>query len=93
MQLRALPRRSAGRLVPETPAGSRASLSGPQVDEDAKCCSSRAVAGSSRRVLVDILIAIVIVVIAAVLGIVVHPVLWVIIIAAILWLFVRRGRW
>ena len=49
--------------------------------------------GINRGVLVDILIAIVIVVIAAVLGIVVHPVLWVIIIAAVLWLFVRRGRW
>lgn len=42
--------------------------------------------------LMDILIAIIIVAIAAVLGIVVHPVLWVIIIAAVLWLFFRRGR-
>jgi hypothetical protein len=41
--------------------------------------------------LFDILIAILIVVIAAVLGIVVHPVLWVILIAAGLWLFARRG--
>jgi hypothetical protein len=41
--------------------------------------------------LTDILVAIVIVAIAAVLGIVVHPVLWVIVIAAVLWLFVRRG--
>ncbi len=41
----------------------------------------------------DILIAIVIVVIAAILGIVVHPVLWVIVIAAALWLFGRsRSR-
>jgi hypothetical protein len=32
-----------------------------------------------------------IVAIAAVLGIVVHPILWVIVIAAVLWLFVRRG--
>lgn len=41
----------------------------------------------------DILIAIVIVVIAAFLGIVVHPVLWVIVIAAVLWLFARHSRW
>jgi hypothetical protein len=41
----------------------------------------------------DIIIAIIIVAIAAVLGIVVHPVLWVIIIAAALWLFARRSRW
>jgi hypothetical protein len=41
--------------------------------------------------LFDILIAVVIVAIAAVLGLVVHPILWVIIIAAALWLFVRRG--
>jgi hypothetical protein len=41
-------------------------------------------------VLFDILIAIIIVAIAAVLGIVVHPVLWVIVIAAVLWLFFRR---
>jgi hypothetical protein len=40
--------------------------------------------------LLDILVAIVIVVIAAILGIVVHPVLWVIVIAAALWLFGRR---
>jgi hypothetical protein len=44
-------------------------------------------------VLKDILIAIVIVVIAAVLGLVVHPVLWVILIAAALWLFTRHSRW
>lgn len=43
--------------------------------------------------LVDIVIAIIIVAIAAVLGLVVHPVLWVIVIAALLWLFARRGRW
>jgi hypothetical protein len=40
--------------------------------------------------LLDILVAIIIVAIAAVLGIVVHPVLWVIVIAAVLWLFFRR---
>ncbi len=43
--------------------------------------------------LVDLLIAIVIVVIAAVLGLVVHPLLWIIIIFAVLWLFFRRSRW
>ena len=41
--------------------------------------------------LFDILIAIIIVAIAAVLGLVVHPILWVIVIAAALWLFARRG--
>jgi hypothetical protein len=44
-------------------------------------------------VLIDIVIAVIIVAIAAVLGLVVHPVLWVIIIAAVIWLFARRGRW
>ena len=39
--------------------------------------------------LLDIL-AIVIVVIAAILGLVVHPILWIIVIAAALWLFTRR---
>jgi hypothetical protein len=43
--------------------------------------------------LFDLLVAIVIVIIAAVLGLVVHPVLWVIVIAAALWLFARRSRW
>jgi hypothetical protein len=41
--------------------------------------------------LLDILIAVVIVVIAAILGLVVHPILWIIVIAALLWLFTRRG--
>ena len=41
----------------------------------------------------DILIAIAIVIIAAFLGIVVHPILWVVVIAAVLWLFARRSRW
>jgi hypothetical protein len=41
----------------------------------------------------DLVIAVIIVVIAAVLGLVVHPVLWIIVIAAVLWLFFRRGRW
>ncbi|MBO0691474.1 MAG: hypothetical protein J2P58_01135 [Acidimicrobiaceae bacterium] len=44
-------------------------------------------------VIMDILIAIVIVAVAAVLGLVVHPVLWVIIIAAALWLFTRHSHW
>jgi len=43
--------------------------------------------------LFDILVAVLIVAIAAVLGIVVHPVLWVIVIVAVLWLFGRsRAR-
>jgi hypothetical protein len=41
--------------------------------------------------LFDILVAIVIVIMAAVLGIVVHPVLWVIVITAALWLVGRRS--
>jgi hypothetical protein len=41
----------------------------------------------------DILIAAIIVVIAAALGIIVHPVLWLILIVAVLWLFTRRGSW
>jgi hypothetical protein len=41
--------------------------------------------------LIDIVIAIIIVAIAAALGLVVHPILWVLVIAAVLWLFVRRG--
>jgi hypothetical protein len=41
----------------------------------------------------DILIAIVIVVVAAALGIIVHPLLWFVLILAVLWLFPRRGSW
>ncbi len=41
--------------------------------------------------LMDILIALVIVVVAAVLGLTVHPLLWFIVILAALWLFARRG--
>jgi hypothetical protein len=41
--------------------------------------------------LMDILIALVIVVVAAVLGLVVHPLLWFLVILAALWLFARRG--
>ena len=47
--------------------------------------------GKFPAVLFDILVAVIIVVIAALLGIVVHPVLWVIVIAAALWL-VGRSR-
>jgi hypothetical protein len=39
----------------------------------------------------DVLIALVIVVIAAVLGLVVHPLLWFIAVLAVLFLFGRRG--
>lgn len=41
----------------------------------------------------DILIALVIVVIAAALGLIVKPVLWFIVILAVIWLFARRGSW
>lgn len=40
--------------------------------------------------LFDIVVAVVIVAIAAILGLVVHPVLWVIVIAAVLWLVGRH---
>ena len=43
--------------------------------------------------LADILIALVIVAIAAALGIIVHPFLWFIVILAVIWLFARRGSW
>jgi hypothetical protein len=43
--------------------------------------------------LMDILIAVVIVVIAAALGLIVHPILWFIIVLALVWLFTRRGSW
>jgi hypothetical protein len=43
--------------------------------------------------LMDILIAVVIVVVAAALGLIVHPVLWLIVIVAVLWLLTRRSRW
>ena len=49
--------------------------------------------GTDRSMLMDILIAAVIVVIAAVLGLVVHPLLWFVVILAVLWLFARRGSW
>lgn len=41
--------------------------------------------------LMDILIALVIVAVAAILGLIVHPILWLILIVAVLWLF-TRGR-
>jgi hypothetical protein len=44
-------------------------------------------------VLMDILIAIVIVAIAAALGLTVHPILWLILIVAVIWLFTRRASW
>jgi hypothetical protein len=49
--------------------------------------------GQPGGMIADILIAIVIVLVAAALGIVVHPLLWLIIIVAALWLLGRRGRW
>jgi hypothetical protein len=41
----------------------------------------------------DILIAVLIVIVAAILGLVVHPLLWIVVIVAILWIFGRRRRW
>jgi hypothetical protein len=43
--------------------------------------------------LMDILIALVIVIVAAALGLIVHPLLWLVLIVAVLWLFSRRGSW
>lgn len=42
--------------------------------------------------LTDILIAAIIVAIAVILGIIVHPLLWLLLIVAVLWLFTRSGR-
>lgn len=50
-------------------------------------------AGHSPSMLMDILIAIVIVAVAAALGLIVHPVLWFILIVAVLWLLSRRSHW
>jgi hypothetical protein len=50
-------------------------------------------AGHRQGMLMDILIALVIVVIAAALGLIVHPVLWFLVVLAVLWLFTRRGSW
>ena len=47
--------------------------------------------GHSPIMLTDILIAIAIVIVAAVLGLVVHPLLWFIVVLAAVWLFTRRG--
>jgi hypothetical protein len=44
-------------------------------------------------VLMDILIAVLIVVIAAALGLTVHPLLWLVLIIAAIWLFSRRASW
>jgi len=41
--------------------------------------------------IIDIVVAIIIVAIAAALGLTVHPLLWIIVIAAVLWLVGRRG--
>jgi hypothetical protein len=41
----------------------------------------------------DILIALLVVVVAAALGLIVHPVLWFIVILAVIWLVARRGSW
>jgi hypothetical protein len=49
--------------------------------------------GHRQGMLMDIVIALVIVVIAAALGLMVHPVLWFLVILAVLWLFTRRGSW
>lgn len=43
--------------------------------------------------LMDILVALIIVVIAAALGLIVHPILWLVLIVAVIWLFTRRGSW
>lgn len=49
--------------------------------------------GHRQYMLMDILIALVIVVVAAALGLIVHPLLWLVLIVAVLWLFTRRGSW
>ncbi len=49
--------------------------------------------GMTRFMLMDIVIAVVIVAIAAALGITVHPLLWLIVIIALIWVFARRSSW
>jgi hypothetical protein len=49
--------------------------------------------GNRGVMLMDILIALIIVVVAAALGLIVHPLLWLVLIVAVLWLFSRRGSW
>jgi hypothetical protein len=49
--------------------------------------------GQAPIMLMDILIALVIVAVAAALGLIVHPLLWLVLIVAVLWLFTRRGSW
>jgi hypothetical protein len=49
--------------------------------------------GYMNIMLLDILIAAIIVIVAAILGLTVHPFLWFIVILAVLWLLGRRGRW
>jgi hypothetical protein len=41
----------------------------------------------------DLLIAVVITVVAVALGVTVHPLLFLIIVFAVLWLFMRRSAW
>jgi hypothetical protein len=49
--------------------------------------------GHTGGMVMDIVIAAVIVIIAAALGLTVHPLLWFIVILAVLWLFFRRSNW
>jgi hypothetical protein len=49
--------------------------------------------GHRQGMLMDILVAVIIVAIAAALGLIVHPILWFIVVLAVLWLFTRRGSW
>jgi len=44
-------------------------------------------------VIMDIVIAAIIVIVAAALGLTVHPLLWFILILAVIWLFTRRASW
>ena len=43
--------------------------------------------------IMDIVIAAIIVIVAAALGLTVHPLLWFILILAVIWLFTRRASW
>jgi hypothetical protein len=61
----------------------------PQDDDTTTKPFTTVLHGYGYTMLFDILIAIIIVAIAAVLGLVVHPLLWLIVIVAVLWLFGR----
>jgi hypothetical protein len=74
-------------LYPTAPGSNSYMGAGSAIAGDVLLVSAR---GYTASMLIDVLVALLIVAVAAVLGIVVHPVLWVIVIVAFLWLFGRH---